>query len=153
MADSMHFFMAMEQPPKATKQEHRVSVVFDKSKGKHVPRFFPSRAWADAESLLRSHLEPHRPERPIGGAVILDTTWCFPKGGHADGEPYLEKPDTDNLEKGLKDVMAELGWWEDDRTVFSSRTTKVYSRVPGIRIDIEEIEQRTGGREFPNGND
>ncbi len=141
MADSLHFFMAMENPPTATKQEHQVSVVYDKAKGKHVPRFRPSQAWSDAESLLRAHLEPHRPREPLEGAIILDTTWCFPKKGHADGEPYTDKPDTDNLEKGLKDVMTELGWWKDDKTVFSSRTTKIHSRVPGIRIDIEEVKR------------
>lgn len=139
MADSRHFFMAIEKPPTATKQEHQVSVVYDKRKGKHVPKFRPSAAWSEAESTLRAHLEPHRPPAPLSGAIILDVTWCFPKGGHADGEPYLEKPDTDNLEKGLKDIMTDLGWWDDDKTVFSERCTKVHGRIPGIRIDIEVI--------------
>jgi Holliday junction resolvase RusA-like endonuclease len=139
MADSYHFFMAIEKPPKATKQEHQVSCVIDVATGRPVPRFHPSRAWADAESLLRAHLEPHRPAKPIEGGVMLDVTWCFPKGGHADGAPYLARPDTDNLDKGLKDVMTELGWWKDDAQVFSEHVTKVYGRVPGIRIDIEEV--------------
>ena len=49
------------------------------------------------------------------------------------------KPDTDNLQKGLKDAMTKLGWWKDDCQVFSEHVTKIYSRVPGIRIDIEEV--------------
>ena len=139
MADSYHFFMAMERVPTATKQEHQVSVHYDNAKGRHVPKFHPSHAWSEAESTLRAHLEPHRPNEPMRGAVVLDVTWCFPKGDHVDGEPYLEKPDTDNLQKGLKDIMTDLGWWKDDCRVFSEHATKVYSRVPGIRIDIEEV--------------
>lgn len=138
MADSYHFFMAMERVPTATKQEHQVSVRRAPDGG-YKPVFRPSQAWADAESLLRAHLEPHAPGAPIAGPVLLEVTWCFPKGDHADGEPYVRKPDTDNLQKGLKDIMTELGWWVDDALVFSEHVTKIYSRVPGIRIDIEEV--------------
>lgn len=130
--------MAME-PPTATKQEHQVRMVRDKRTGKTVPSFFPSEAWSDAEAKLSAHLEAHRPSEPIAGAVMLEVVWCFPLDGHEDGEPYLEKPDVDNLHKGFQDVMAGLGWFDDDKIVFSGCTTKIYSRVPGIRVDIEVI--------------
>ena len=138
MADSYHFFMAMEKPPTATKQEHQVSCVRNEH-GKWVPKFRPSQAWSDAEDMLRAHLEPHRPKKPIEGAAMLSCVWCFPANGCADGAPWLDKPDTDNLEKGLKDIMTGLGWWRDDSQVFDSHTTKIHSRVTGIRIDIEEV--------------
>lgn len=134
MGDSNHFFMAMERVPTATKQERKW---FVDDNGQM--RSYPSPAWSKAESTLRAHLESHKPARPAKGAIVLDVTWCFPKAGRADGEPYLKRPDTDNLQKGLKDVMTALGWWEDDAQVFSEHATKVYSRVPGIRIDIEEV--------------
>lgn len=143
MADSYHFFVAIERPPTATKQEHKVTCVIDVRTGKPVPKFHPSSAWSEAEAKLRAYLEPHRPAERMSGAVVLDVTWCFPKGEHADGEPYVDKPDTDNLQKGLKDIMTKLGWWKDDAQVFSEHATKIYSRVPGIRIDIEEVG---GGR-------
>lgn len=141
MADSYHFFMALD-PPTATQQEHQVRIVRDRKSGKCVPKFFPSHAWSEAEATLRAYLERHRPQSKLdrSRAVVLDTTWCFPAGdNHIDGEPHTEKPDTDNLEKGLKDIMTKLGWWEDDCQVFDSHTTKIYSSVPGIRIDIEEV--------------
>jgi len=142
MADSYHFFIAME-PPTATQQEHQVSVVRDKRTGKYRPQFRPSANWERARDALWAHIEPWRPEKPIAkpGAVLLDVTWCFPADGHADGEPHVDKPDTDNLQKGLKDIMTKLGWWEDDCQVFSERATKIYSRIPGIRIDIEEVSR------------
>lgn len=135
-ADSRHFFMAMI-PPKATKQEAKVTVGRD---GK--PHWYPSERWSRAEADIASRLERFRPEEPIAGdgvGVILSVEWCFPLDGHADGEPYLDKPDTDNLDKGLKDIMTGLGWWDDDARVFCESIVKVHGRIPGIRIDIEEV--------------
>lgn len=132
MADSRHFFMAMV-PPTATKQEHQVRVVNGK------PQWFPSPAWQQAEDKLSAALEPHRPTQPITNPVVLDVTWCFPADGRADGSPHVKKPDTDNLQKGLKDVMTKLGWWKDDCLVFSEHVTKLYNSIPGIRIDIDEV--------------
>lgn len=133
--DSRHFFMAMI-PPTATKQEAQVTIGKD---GK--PHWYPSPQWAKAEDVLRANLERFRPDEPITeGGVVLSVEWCFPQDGHADGEPYLKKPDTDNLDKGLKDVMTDLGWWDDDARVFGESIVKLHSRIPGIRIDIEEVE-------------
>ena len=133
MGGSHHFFMAMD-PPTATQQEKKIGV----RNGK--PFTYPDERWEKARDSLKAHLERHRPEEPMRGPVLLDVTWCFPKGEHADGEPHTDKPDTDNLEKGLKDIMTELGWWEDDCQVFDSHTTKIHSRVTGIRIDMEELK-------------
>lgn len=133
MADPMHFFMAFE-PPTATQQEHKVSVGRD---GKI--HWYPSAEWEKARDALWARLEPNRPDKPLEGPVMLSVTWCFPNDGHADGEPHTAKPDTDNLDKGLKDIMTKLGWWNDDCQVFSEQIVKVWSRIPGVRIDIETL--------------
>lgn len=132
MADSCHFFMAFE-PPTATQQEKKIGV----RNGK--PYTYSDEKWERARDALWAQLEPHRPGTPISSGMVMDVTWCFPSGDHVDGEPYLKKPDTDNLQKGLKDIMTKLGWWKDDALVFSEHVTKIYSRIPGIRIDIEVI--------------
>lgn len=103
------------------------------------PYTYPDEKWERARDKLWAHLEQWHPDEKLRGAVVLNTTWCFPLDGHEDGEPYLKKPDTDNLQKGLKDIMTKLGWWADDALVFQELTTKIYSEVPGIRIDIEEL--------------
>ena len=131
--DSHHFFMAMI-PPKATKQEAKVKIGRD---GK--PHGYPSERWSRAEADIASRLERFRPDEPMTGPVLLSVTWCFPLDGEADGTPYTDKPDTDNLDKGLKDIMTEMGWWTDDCIVFDERITKIHSRIPGVRIDIEEV--------------
>lgn len=133
MADPKHFFMAMV-PPTATQQEKKIGV----RNGK--PFTYPDEKWDKARDTLWAHLEPHRPAEPMTGGISMVTVWCFPKAdGHEDGEPWTVKPDTDNLQKGLKDIMTRLGWWEDDALVADDRVVKIHSDVPGIRIDIEEI--------------
>lgn len=133
--DPMHFFMPM-QVPTATQQEKKLGV----RNGR--PYTYPSEKWERARDELKSRLESHRPQEPIakGVPVVLTVTWCFPTKGHADGTPHVGKPDTDNLDKGLKDIMTELGWWADDAQVFSEHITKIHSRYEGVRIDIECVE-------------
>lgn len=133
MADSNHFFLAMV-PPTATQQEKKIGIRDGK------PFVYPDEKWERARDTLWAHLEPHRPLEPMLGGIVLDVTWCFPANGCADGAPWIDKPDTDNLQKGLKDIMTKLGWWYDDSQVFSEHVTKIHSRITGIRIDIEEIE-------------
>ena len=67
------------------------------------------------------------------------TKWCFPKGKHSDGEYKATKPDTDNLQKMLKDVMTEVGFWKDDALVASEITEKFWAEQTGIFISIEDL--------------
>ena len=134
MGDPMHFFMAFK-PPTATKQQRKWYVGKDGKPHSHL-----SQAWLKAEDDLRAHLEQHRPGKPLEGPLILNVTWCFPLKGYPDGTPWDTPPDTDNLQKGLKDIMTKLGWWKDDSQVFSEHITKIHSRIEGIRIDIEGVD-------------
>ena len=76
---------------------------------------------------------------PFTGGIRLTTKWCFPNGSHADGEYRTTKPDTDNLQKLLKDVMTQQGFWKDDALVASEITEKFWAKIPGIYIRIEEL--------------
>ena len=71
--------------------------------------------------------------------VRMVTKWCFPKGKHSDGEYKATKPDTDNLQKMLKDVMTEVGFWKDDALVASEITEKFWAEQTGIFISIEDL--------------
>ena len=61
---------------------------------------------------------------------------------HRDGEYKYTKPDTDNLQKLLKDCMTFCGFWQDDALVVSEIVEKFWAEHPGIWICIEEIEGR-----------
>lgn len=130
---STQFFMAM-LPPTVTHQEKKVRVL----KGK--PIFYEPPELKDAREKLISHLAAHIPEQKYTGAVRLITKWCFPiRGKHIDGEYKTTKPDTDNLQKLLKDVMTKLDFWTDDALVASEVVEKFYSDIPGIFIRIDEL--------------
>lgn len=128
----LKFFMPME-PPTATHQKKKVRVV----KGK--PIFYEPPEVADAREKLLSHLSKHVPTRELAGPVELIVKWCFPRGRHKDGEWRTTKPDTDNLNKLLKDCMTKLGYWTDDAQVVSEVCQKFWAEVPGIFIHVREL--------------
>lgn len=131
------FFMPMH-PPTVTAQEHRVT---DKN-GK--PVFYDPPALSNAKAKLTAHLGRHRLDRPIDRGVRLTVKWLFPipKGSHhRDGEYRITRPDTDNLNKLLKDCMTYCGFWEDDALVCSEICEKFWAQVPGIYIRIEEVQE------------
>jgi Holliday junction resolvase RusA-like endonuclease len=75
----------------------------------------------------------------MDGALRLMVSWYFPADEtHPDGSPMIARPDTDNLDKGLKDIMTELKFWRDDAQVFSEFINKYYADVPGIGIRVTD---------------
>lgn len=126
------FFMAMN-PPTVTHQEKQVHVV----KGR--PVFYDPPELKVAKDKLLSHLYKYQPEKPYECGVRLVTKWLFPKGKHPDGEYRITKPDTDNLQKLLKDCMTMRGFWKDDALVASEIVEKFWADIPGIYIRIEEL--------------
>ena len=135
----VEFFMPM-LPPTATHQEKKWRVV----KGR--PASYDPPEVADARAKLTAHLAGHRPERPLEGPVRLVVKWCFPRGRHRDGEYRVTKPDTDNLQKLLKDCMTATGFWTDDALVASEIVEKFWAERPGIFIRIEELPTLPGDR-------
>ena len=131
----MNFFIATT-PPTSTAQMKQVRVV----KGK--PIFYDPPAVKEARSVLSAHLAVHKPDKPLTGPVSLRVLWLFPKGkSHRHGEWRITKPDTDNLQKLLKDCMTRCGFWKDDAQVVRETAEKRWSDEPcGIYIEIEELE-------------
>lgn len=131
----MEFFIQIK-PPTATAQEKQVRVV----RGK--PIFYDPAAVKAAKKLLTAHLMVRRPDKPMKGAVSLSTVWLFPKGkSHRHGEWRITKPDTDNLQKLLKDCMTRCGYWHDDAQVARETVEKRWSDEPtGIYINVELLE-------------
>ena len=126
------FFLPMI-PPTVTHQEKQVTVAGGR------PRFYEPEQLKAARVKLRDALAPHRPETPMEGGVRLVVKWCFPRGSHPDGSYRITKPDTDNLQKLLKDVMTSLRFWRDDAQVASEIVEKFWAEVPGIFLHLETL--------------
>lgn len=128
------FFMPMAKVPTCTHQQKQVRII----KGK--PIFYEPEDLKAARTKLMAHLGKHVPDIKYTGPVRLTTKWLFPKGKHPEGAWKATKPDTDNLQKLLKDCMTDVGFWTDDALVASEITEKFWAKLPGIYIKIEELE-------------
>ena len=128
------FFLPIK-PPTVTHQEKAVHVVNGK------PKFYEPAALRAARSRLMAYIGQHAPLKPLKGPIRLLVKWCFPiTSRHKDGEWKTTKPDTDNMQKLLKDCMTALGFWKDDAQVASEIVEKFWAAVPGIYISVEELE-------------
>ena len=126
------FFIPMV-PPTITHQEKKVRVVNGK------PIFYEPEKLKTARQKLMAYLGYHVPEEPFHTGVQLVTKWCFPRGRHKDGDYRLTKPDTDYLQKLLKDCMTVIGFWDDDALVASEVVEKFWAEIPGIYIKVTEL--------------
>lgn len=129
------FFMAMN-PPTVTHQEKQIHVVNGK------PVVYEGQELKAARMKLRDYLAKYKPDQPITGkAIELVVTWCFPATDrHHNGEYRKTKPDTDNLQKLLKDCMTHVGFWKDDALVCREICEKFWADTPGIYIRITVLE-------------
>ena len=123
------FFMPMI-PPTTTAQMHRID---------RRGRIYDSSELADARQKLTAYLSKHVPEQPYTCGVRLTVKWLFPKGRHKSGEYKTTRPDTDNLQKLLKDCMTKCRYWKDDALVASEITEKFWAETSGIYVRIEEL--------------
>ena len=128
------FFMPMI-PPTVTAQEHKVTVRSGK------PIFYDPPEVKAAKEKLVANLCKHRPDEPYREGVRLTVKWLFPRGRHRDGEYRTTKPDTDNLQKLLKDCMTICGFWADDALVASEICEKFWADKAGIYVRIEELSE------------
>ncbi|MCL1872980.1 MAG: RusA family crossover junction endodeoxyribonuclease [Clostridiales bacterium] len=132
----LRFFCPMV-PPTETHQEKKVKVVNGK------PVFYEPQELKEARAKLMAHLAPHKPETRFNGCLRLMVKWCFPLIGiREDGEYRNTKPDLDNLQKLLQDVMTDLGFWVDDAKIVSLVVEKFWAKAPGIFIALHEVHRR-----------
>lgn len=122
-------------PPTATAQQKGERIVHGYIK------HYKKKNVAQAEAMLRDALLPYIPMEPIADrSIFLIVTWLFPYPKSAKKHQpgftrwKITRPDTDNLNKMLKDVMTDMGFWKDDALICSETIVKRYSDSPGIMI-------------------
>ena len=110
---------------------------------------------AAAEAILRDALLPYVPPEPITDRpIVFWALWQFPypksAKKHLPGTYRLKstRPDTDNLNKLLKDVMTDMGFWKDDALIACEIIEKMYSDEPGILIMINDCNYDLDGLPF-----
>ena len=130
----MHFFLAGD-PPTITAQERRIGKRKDGSL-----YIYEDRELKEVRMQLRARLSKVAPEDPMDGPLRLVVKWMFLNGQHKHGTYKTTKPDTDNLNKMLKDEMTRTGFWKDDAQVASEIIEKFWSKEPGIFVEVQRLE-------------
>jgi len=114
----------------------------------------PIVAWKNA---LRDALRPVAPSVPWEGPVRVDLTFIMPRPQalmrkkDPDAPIYCgRKPDRDNLDKVVLDVLTELKFWLDDGQAAAGEISKLYhaktSGEPGARIRLTPLAEAALGR-------
>ena len=105
------------------------------------PVFYDTPRLKAARRLYEQALTDHRPDQPMEGALALVVEWYFPSRTHREGELRVTRPDTDNLQKLLKDCMTRVGFWKDDAQVCRETVVKRWTRTrPGLLIEVTKLD-------------
>jgi len=133
----MRFVLDIE-PPRTTAQQKRI--VF---RGDGRPQFYDGARLSQARGTLRSALFENKPKEPMQGCLALKVQWLFSTpDGRKWGKWKRTRPDTDNLQKMLKDEMTRAGYWKDDAQVCVEHVEKAWDIDGRIVIEIEELEEK-----------
>lgn len=115
-------------------------------RGRHAGVYNPGTA-DEWKSIVYKAAETHFcGHPPIDGPVRADMTFLMPRPKRMMTKKtpqgrirYTAKPDRDNLEKAVLDVLTQVGVWHDDAQVCCGEVTKWYVAIdekPGMELEI-----------------
>lgn len=117
----MYIYLDID-PPRTTAQQKGIRV----DEWGHVQHYTKAKV-RKAHDLLFAELLPYRPAEPWKGPVYLSATYAFKRPKGEKRYYKVTRPDADNMQKLLKDVMTECGFWVDDAQVVVDRAFKCWS--------------------------
>lgn len=130
----LKFFTPMKEVPKTTAQQKKFSP--------RTKTFFKPTKVKYSEALLEQALSGYQPKEPFDTAIRLKVIWIFePTKKSKDGERKATRPDLDNLQKTLQDVMCRMKFYKDDGLITDLDVSKRWHRNSGLYIEIEEVEK------------
>ena len=129
----MKFYVKMDEVPKTTAQQKKFST--------KTKTFYKTSKIKQSEHLLVRALSGKQPRKTYDTPIELSVTWLFPHTKRSkDGERKGTRPDLDNLQKLLQDIMCKLGYYKDDSLITDLKVKKRWHRHSGLIIEINEVE-------------
>nr|DAF47838.1 MAG TPA: Endodeoxyribonuclease RusA [Siphoviridae sp. ctJjf17] len=123
----------MDEVPKTTAQQKKFST--------KTKTFYKTSKIKQSEYLLVRALSGKQPRKTYNTPIELSVTWLFPHTKKSkDGERKGTRPDLDNLQKLLQDIMCKLGYYKDDSLITDLTIKKRWHRHSGLIIEIKEVE-------------
>ena len=145
------FFVAGD-PKAQPRQRHRVIQKSGRAfAANYTPGDAPVRTWKD---LVALEAEKHLPVSPLTGPLRVSINFLFqrPKSHYRTGRYsqdlkdsapmfHVSKPDRDNAEKAILDILTQIGFWRDDSQIVAGEVCKYYSPRgrSGALVTIEEL--------------
>lgn len=130
-------------PSRATHQA-ALRVIRKKNGGVFIGKYAKSGAkvWS---SQMAELIRPYKPQEAISTPVKVDIAWVFPypknaPKGYANLVYREKRPDLDNMEKGLLDLLVEQGFIMDDSLIVAKHTAKFDGREPMVIIRITRLD-------------
>lgn len=136
----MKFFLDINAYEISTAQQkgfnRTTGVVYPKPKAKQTKK------------MLTKAIAPHAPEEPLKGVLQLTVKYLYPwrkseSKANKSKERILKdtSPDTDNLNKMLKDIMEEQGFFKNDARVAIEHIEKWWCDEPtGVIVELVGAE-------------
>ena len=115
------------------------------SRGRHAGVYKPKGAWQEWAKRV-ALMTGAAPKPAHDGPVRMSIEYRMPRPKSlpkkfADGSYCWRKPDVDNMEKLVLDVLKKRGWFTDDGRVADVAHRKVYSSKPGMAVVIELLDE------------
>lgn len=122
-------------PPSKTAQQKGETII-----NGHI-HHYEKKEVTQAKEAIAWQLKPHAPKDPLTGPLYVKIEWRFELKRCKKRAWKVTRPDLDNLEKGLLDVLTDLNFWNDDAQIVMKSTCK--KEVPVgeglLEIRIEQI--------------
>jgi len=103
----------------------------------------------DWKAMVAITATPYLPQTPITAPIFCAITLIFPRPKRLCRKkdpsgliPMPSKPDRDNCEKAILDILTNIGMWRDDSQVFAGAVEKYYHAKygkPGAYIKIGTV--------------
>ncbi len=108
---------------------------------RHAGVYTPDTA-NDWKTRVAIEARQHRPRVPLDCPLIVDLCFLMPRPAKYMRKkdpigtfPHTAKPDLDNLDKAVLDVLTDCGMWVDDCQAYCGRREKWYVAKPGYASD------------------
>ena len=121
-------------PPTVTFQDKCLGVRYGK------PYMYESQKLKDAKAMIRAHVGKYKPAEPMKGPLKLSVYWVFRYTKASKEQWMVRKPDLDNLNKMLQDVLQDLQFFDDDSQIVILQAVKTRFKKPCISVELLELE-------------
>lgn len=140
----IRFFVDCD-PPKVSHHDKKLGTFTARGKAPRAS-MRDSERLVVAKAYLTELLRPYAPPVPVQGAVTCVVSWTWPwlkkhtPVQRANGCIVNDDtPDLSNVWKTLEDVLKRLRFFEDDRKVVFTQTSKFYGNRPGISVRVRKF--------------